>query len=468
MAQTAKRPNVLMIVCDQLRYDSVGFSGINASLGRPVHTPNLDGLARQGLWFDNAYTSLPTCCPARQSMLAGKRAETFGALWNYDITSKVASLQPSQPNWPAALQKSGYRMTYIGKWHVSPDFIPTDFGYESYVSEQDYAAWRAENHPDALCAFDWFGSVDPVPVPASHTHWLAQKAQEQIRRYARQSSPWHVRLDLSEPHLPCQPCAEFAKMYDPAALRAWPSFSDDFEGKPYIQKQNIYTWGNENRTWKDWSQYVARYFAVVSQVDDAVGGVLKALEESGEAQNTLVLFTADHGDMAGSHRMMDKHYVLYDDVVHVPLILRFPGARPRRIEGFVNNCLDMAPTLLELCGAPSFENDGRSWVPLLTGSGEQGLRDCAVSTLNGQQFGLYSQRMLRTKDWKYIWNLTDTDELYDLHADPWELVNRAHDPELQPLLAELRKQLYAILQKEDPDIVKTDWLRRQLLENHKL
>ena len=461
------RPNILLICCDQLRYDSLGFSGANAVCGK-VSTPNLDRLAAEGLWFDNAYTALPTCCPARQSMLAGKRAESFGALWNFDITSKVASLTPDHPTWTASMKKSGYRMAYVGKWHVSPTFTPLDFGYDSYYDDGSYSEWRNENFPGLQPKADWFGAVDPIDLENSHTHVLAKEAIGYIREYAEGSEPWHVRLDFSEPHLPCCPCKEFAALYDPDKMKPWPSFDDTFEGKPYIQKQNIYTWGNEEKTWDDWKHYASRYFAVISQTDDAVGRVLRALEETGQADNTIVIFTADHGDMAGSHRMMDKHYVLYDDTVHIPLIIRAPGTIPGRIRGFVNNCLDMAPTMTDLCGGEPIETDGYSLLPQIENAGETGLRDHAMTTLNGQQFGLYTQRMLRTEKWKYIWNLTDVDELYDMENDPWEMKNLAREPEMTALLAELRKKLYGLLEKEDPDLVKTDWLKRQLLDNHKL
>ncbi len=462
-----QRPNLLMIVCDQLRYDSVGFSGPNAALGAPVPTPHLDALAADGLWFEDAYTAMPPCCPARQSMLAGCRPERFGALWNYDITSRVASLTPEYPTWSAALHDAGYRMGHVGKWHVSPTFTPLDFGYDDYVSEEDYLAWRQRNYPDAAGAKDLFGGVDPLPLTASHTHWLAARAVEHLRRYAADARPWHLRLDLSEPHPPCMPCAAFAERFSAQALSPWPSFGDDFAAKPYIQRQQLYNWGNEALTWQDWRAYVARYFAIVSQLDDAVGLLLDALRDSGAADNTVILFTADHGDMCGSHRMIDKHYVLYDDVVHVPLVLAAPGVQPRRVQGFVNNCLDMAPTLTQLAGLPPMAGDGRSLAGLLTGQAVE-LDDCALTTLNGQQFGLYTQRMLRTRDWKYIWNLTDTDELYDLQNDPWELHNLVHDPAAAPTLARLRQQLYGLLQQQEPNLVHNDGIRRQLLAGHKL
>lgn len=463
----AHRPNFLMICCDQLRYDAPGFAGPNAALGRPALTPNIDGLARRGVWMENAYSALPTCCPARQCMLAGKRPETFGALWNYDITSKVPSLRPEMPTWSAALHQAGYRMEYVGKWHVSPDHDPTHFGYDHWCSDSEYAAWRREHHPDCALDHDYWGCTDPVPTEDTHTHYLTARAVDRLRELAAGEGPWHLRLDLSEPHLPCQPCEEFARRYAPEDTSPWPSFSDDLKGKPYVQTQQLWSWDNEDKTWADWSRYVARYFAVVSQVDDAVGRLLTALEETGQAEDTYILFCADHGDMCGSHRMMDKHYVLYDDTVRVPTVWAGPGIAPRREAGFVNASLDMAATVCDLLGVPCFVNDGLSYAPALRGEPEE-LRDYAVSSFNGQQFGLFTQRMYRTARWKYIWNLTDVDELYHLSEDPWEMHNLARDPACGEILRDLRLRLFEVLKREDPDVIKTVWPRRQLLDGKKV
>ena len=251
----------------------------------------------------------------------------------------------------------------------------------------------------------------------------------------------------------------------------WDGFRETFRGKPYIQRQQLYSWGIQDYEWRDWAPIVARYYGIISQLDEAVGRVLAALEGIGAAGDTIVIFTADHGDMCGSHRMMDKHYILYDDVVRVPLMIRHPGASgtgqtsPR----FVYNLLDLGPTVLELAGAeaaPEQPFHGRSLVPLLRS--EDGLapgewRDCVVATYNGQQFGLFTQRMIRTDAWKYVWNLTDVDELYDLRQDPAELLNLIGTEEHRGLAADLRGRLYALLRADEDPAVGNEWTRRQLL-----
>ncbi|NLB40866.1 MAG: DUF4976 domain-containing protein, partial [Clostridiales bacterium] len=187
--------------------------------------------------------------------------------------------------------------------------------------------------------------------------------------------------------------------------------------------------------------------------------------------NTIVIYTADHGDMCGSHRMIDKHYIMYDDVVRVPLVIRWPGvASPGMvINNFICNFLDIPPTLLDILEKeiPSFFS-GRSMVPLLLGEQVDDWRTEAVSTYNGQQFGLYTQRMIRNNDWKYIWNTTDIDELYDLKNDPHELYNVIGQEQYQPFIQEFRRKLYEILLREGDGLVKSPWMKNQLLNNKKI
>jgi len=263
-------------------------------------------------------------------------------------------------------------------------------------------------------------------------------------------------------------------MYDPDSIPEWSGFRENFLNKPYIQQQQLYSWGIEKYTWADWAPIVANYYGIISQLDEAIGSVLQTLDELDAAKDTIVIFTSDHGDMCGSHRMMDKHYILYDDVVRVPMTIRWPDNGQKGVcEQFVYNFLDLAPTFLEALDlmedAPG-NLHGKSLVPFLTEEDARSIiwRDSIVSTYNGQQFGLYTQRMIRTQQWKYIWNLTDTDEFYDLHADPDELVNRIGDLAFTAVLKLLRVQLYEQLNKDEDPIVRNEWTRNQLLNGAKL
>jgi len=217
--------------------------------------------------------------------------------------------------------------------------------------------------------------------------------------------------------------------------------------------------------------FVSRYLGMVSQIDEAIGRVLDALDELGATDSTLVIYTTDHGDNCGSHHMIDKHYVMYEDVVHVPLAMRWPGViAPGMVrEEFVVHALDLASTICEATGLPiPADYQGRSLMPLLRGESPADWREDVVATYHGAQFGLYEQRMLRDRRFKYVWNPTDVDELYDLAADPWELRNLIGQSEYAETLRDMRQRLLARLTAQGDGIVRTDWMRRQLSEGRKL
>ena len=473
---TPERPNILLIHSDQHRYDCLG------QAGNPLaHTPHLDRLADEGVTFSHAFTPIPTCCPARQSLLSGLWPERHGGLWNYDITLPVSHFDA--PTWTEALHASGYALGYVGKWHVHPTRTPLDFGFDDYVSTQDYATWRAGQGLPAYEPLDagalgldtltsrWFGGRDPAPVEQSRTHWHADQAINLMHEYARQGQPWHIRLDFEEPHLPCYPAERFADLVDPDVIPPWGSFAETFRHKPYIQHQQLLTWGIQDLTWDVWGQYVAHYLGMVAQMDDAIGRVLGALDAEGLADSTLLIYTTDHGDACGSHRMIDKHYIMYEGVVRVPLIVRWPGVTEAgsQCDAFASHALDLASTMCEAGGiAGPAAMQGRSLVPWLRGDTVADWRQHVTSTFNGAQFGLYNMRMLRDRRWKYVWNPTDLDELYDLESDPWELKNRIAEPALQPRVQVMRHTLLEALTEQDDDLVSRPWLREQLATGHKL
>jgi len=459
-------PNILLLHVDQQRYDCLGFTG-----HPQVNTPNLDRLRSQGMSFTNAFTPCPLCCPARQTLLSGVMPEVHGGLWNYD-SQTIPGLSSEQPTWTALLKKQGYQMAYFGKWHVSPEHDPTVFGYDSY---QPQAGWLSPNRikrydlPDNP-VWPHTGYVDGSKINDTLTHKLAANACESIESCAmereKHGRPWHVRFDLSEPHLPCIPAEPFASMYKPEDMKEWHNFRDSFDNKPFIQRQQLKNWCIEEWGWEEWSVYVALYFGIISQVDDAVGRVLDALKATGQSENTIVIYTTDHGDAAGSHGMIDKHYVMYEEEVHVPLLVCWPDqvAANSTCEDFVSNGLDLGPTLLEACGVEIPETfQGKSFLPQLRGNEAEAGWPVAFSTYNGQQFGLYNMRMIRDKRYKYVWNPTDVDEFYDLQEDPAELVNLAGSEVDKQLGSDYRKKLGELFASlDDRLITKSHWMQQYL------
>jgi arylsulfatase A-like enzyme len=459
-------PNILLINVDQLRYDSLGCTG-----NPVVKTPHIDALAAAGISFSAAYTPLPSCCPARQSLLAGVMPEQHGGLWNYNGgVLPVEGLSPQCNIWVQRLRDAGYRTAYLGKWHVHPELDPTHFGFETFddpphdnfTTPHKAVKYPVENNP-------WpefpIGHYETLPVEQCHTHVLAGACIERIDSFRADGGPWHIRLDFSEPHLPCVPAEPFASMVPPESLPPWPNFDETFEGKPYIQQQQLRNWCIEDWTWKEWSVYLSGYYGIISQLDDAVGRVVHHLEETGQMEKTIVIFTTDHGDAAGSHRMMDKHYVMYEEETHVPLAIRWDGVvEPGRVnDDFISHFLDLPVTLLELLDLPvPKEYQGLGFLPQLRGEPAPHPREFAFSSYNGQQFGLYCQRMIRDRKYKYVWNATDMDELYDLENDPYEMNNLAAAGEDSDLCRSYRLKVHELFSGLNDPLVDNLWTRRSL------
>lgn len=210
---------------------------------------------------------------------------------------------------------------------------------------------------------------------------------------------------------------------------------------------------------------MSRYLGEISLLDTQVGRILEALERLGLAENTLVIYTTDHGDMCGGHGMIDKHFIMYDDVVRVPFIMRWPGhiAPGSECSAFVSHSIDLPSTFCEVAGAEVPDTfRGRSLLPLVRGELDNGRRDI-FCMYHGNQFGLYSQRMVRDRRWKYVWNATAEDELYDLESDPGELHNLATDPSCRDELIRLRQRLLVWMEGIS-DRLLNPWTRAQLQE----
>lgn len=459
-----KSPNILFIMYDQQRYDCLQMSKMF-----PVKTPNLARIADNGVYFEHAYTPIPVCVPAREALFTGKRPETLGGLWNPHIVFPTRQLPPDLYSWSRTIKESGYNTAYLGLWEFDCDRQPSYYGYDSYFGRADINRIINEKYPDVKYTNGYFGESNPIPLEDCYTHQVARLACEKLDELHSKGKPWYLHIDSPEPHLPCRPSAPFDTMYDPDLIEPWGSIGETFEGKPYIQKQQLINWELENRTWDDWKKTVAMYYGMVSQIDDAVGRILDKLESIGEIENTIIVYTADHGDLGGGHRLIDKHYNMYEDICHVPLAIRWDGhIKPERYTGYVQHCLDIPPTLLSLLGLQLPENvfqgtDISSC--LLEGKATDG-RDHAVSTYNGQQFGLYCERMICNENYKYVWNLTDIDELYDLKNDPNELKNIIYDENLKETVADLRNKLYAELKRCGDPII--GWTSGQLLKNRKI
>lgn len=431
------RPNILLIHADQHRYDCVG------AHGHPfLKTPNLDRLAREGVDFSHAFTPHPVCSPARACLMTGAWTTTHGCA-TIPGTETFRSADPALPVLTRLLADGGYRVGQVGKFHAEVAGAPTDHGAEAFVPYLDYKAWRAaQGLPPQPRANGWFGETDPHIEPEqSALAWQADHVLRLLETFAGDGErPFFVRWDPPEPHLPNVVPEPYASLYPPGDIPPWPSFPDSLAGKPDAQRRTRMRWGTEGWTWEDWQPIVARYLGEVTLLDAQIGRLLDALDRWGRAENTLVVYTCDHGDLCGAHGMMDKHYCMYDDILRVPLLLRWPGALPAGAvcDAFVSQELDVARTLVEAAGVaapPSFA--GKSLRAAATGADPEPRRDIFAQYM-GSREGLYSLRMLRDRRWKYVFHPAGRDELYDLETDPDELTNLADAPAHADTLQRMR------------------------------
>ena len=453
---TLNRPNIILFMTDQLRQDALGCYG-----NRICQTPNLDRLAAVGATFDSAYTTSPVCSPARASLLTGLYPHNHGVMINTHIAPAwCRGLAPGIPTFSRLLRDGGYALDYVGKWHVHQDRGPEEWGFHRHVTP---SAVR-EGKPDTMLYIDFpggrqsVGGVLDAPKEQSASWRSTDQGIRFIRERAAGRHPFFLRIDLGAPHFANIVPEPFASQYDPAAIPPWPNFDESFAGKPASHLRKHREWHLEDKDWAWWQQAVARYYGDVTLLDTCLGRVVAAVEEAGIAEDTIIIFTTDHGDSMGSHKHFEKAGTMYEEVFRIPLIIRRPRRPAQRIERFVR-LMDLMPTILDLAGIePPPDIDAISLLPLLRGEEPAGWPDSVYCENHGEVWGYQTQRMVRTRDWKYVYNAHDVDELYDLRNDPFEMSNRISSPAAREVLAEMKGRLLG-WNDATGDMLQWNWVR---------
>ena len=477
-AGPSQKPNILWIGLDQLRFDVPGCNG------NPVcHTPVIDRLAGQGVNFTNAYTTCCLCTPARASMLTGLFAFKNGMGTNCDLYHALnRDLPHPEMLLHHRLQQVGYRCGFVGKWHVGTDKGPTDYGFEGMNLKgygdivhdpgfQDYLKAKGLTYGPArnpifgnpngktLLAGVWDGPTESTPA-----YYLADTTIDMLKRFSADKRPFMIDCQFWGPHPPYLPSPEFAGKHDRAAIKPWINFKDDLAGKPAaVRRFRSEFYRSLPKDWAGWRELVGLYYDYTSMIDQQIGRIIEQLDKLGLADNTIVILTADHGDMTGSHGLFDKGF-MYQEAFRIPLIVRWPARCPRpiRCDELVYN-MDVFPTILDAIGRPDEQLDGKSFLPALEGKPLPNAREAIFLEFHGIRY-LTSQRALVTKSgYKYIFNAGDFDEFYDLNKDPGELKNAIDASENRELVAKVQGMIKAAaLRSRDPiadDIAKMfgDW-----------
>ena len=432
-------PNIILFLTDQLRRDALGCYG-----NEICQTPHLDALANEGVQFDQAYTTSPVCSPARASLMSVFYPHNHGVMLNTHIgPAWTRGLSTDVPTFSRLLKDAGYVLDYAGKWHVHQDIGPEEFGFDRHV----VGGGRGEIVPGSELTVEFPGSSFPVagtsalPKEEYKTWKVTDDGIGMLRERAGGDEPFFLRIDATAPHFANIVPEPYASMYDPETIPPWPNFDESFEGKPAAHLRKHQEWHLEDKDWSWWQKVIAKYYGDVSLIDTCVGRVLEAIREAGIEDNTIFIFSTDHGDSTGSHKHFEKAGTMYDEVFRIPLLVKMPGGASGKVSQFVR-LMDLMPTFVEWGGGEIPESiDGRSLVPLLEGDSPDDWPDSVYCESHGEVWGYSSMRMVRTDKWKYVYTPHDVDELYDLEADPGEMMNRIDDENYADVLAEMKGRL---------------------------
>jgi arylsulfatase A-like enzyme len=415
--------NILFIFADQMHRYAMG------CMGNPdIQTPNLDRLAAEGMLFTGAYSNCPICTPFRINLFSGLYSGQTGTFNN------CARIPEGTKTLADTLNDGGYRTSYVGKWHIGASGngpIPKELrgGFTDFIGYQCYNGFYKD-----VCFYDENGQEQRYE--RHRTDVTTEIAIERLERIA--DKPFAMFVSYQAPHYPVQPGPEYEGMYRGTAIRRRPNCTDV---DPYTQtfsppspkpKENdpdYQKYGN------DLDEYIRLYYGMVSQIDAGVGRLLEALDRLGRRDDTVVVFTSDHGDMQGSHGLTNKCQP-YEESSGIPLIVQVPGGASGLVTDALVSGIDFYPTCLDWAGLPGDPSlPGRGFAPLVRGEDQE---------LSGPVFSeMRDWKMVREGKWKLVVEGESLEPvmLFDLERDPYEIENRVGEEELEKVKEGLRERV---------------------------
>ena len=480
----SKRPNVVVLMSDQQRLDTVGCYGLNDI----CKTPNIDALAERGVRFDAAFTPTAICSPARASFYTGLYPHKHG------VTGNGLCINKDVQGVNHYLDEVGYRCGYAGKWHVDEETGPSGYGFtgqdfmgyafpgsgllpglqfgakpHGHNPYADYLKERGFDPPPNVTnryvgtnpsnqAQEMFALHDG-PVESCIEYFVAEEANRVLDEIATDDEPFFLWANFWGPHSPSLVPEPYYSMYDPKDIREHPSYKETFEGKPYRQQLIEKLWGLGDYGGEGFQEIGARYFGHCTLLDDMVGRVVAHLEKLGVLDNTIIVYTADHGDCMGAHKLIEKGEFMYDEIYRIPLVIAHPDCQApgTACDEFVY-LQEVMLSALDAAGREVPAHlDGQSFLPAIEGRAYQNGRE-EVYCVFDRHFTVANQRMVRTRTHQLTFNSSDPGELYDLTVDPHQL----HNVHGRPEYAEVQRDLMARMERymrdlEDPLY---GWFRR--------
>jgi len=453
--RSPRRPNILFICTD---YQS-GVDG--PSLGSPfLDMPALDRLCREGAVFTQHYSTAPICVPARYTWITGRYPHYHGAWDNHGKWVPEGS-----PILMAQLKRHGYHTVGVGKMHFRP--VKRMAGFDRrIIADMKEAGWNNDDFAKFLKAHGKdvnriYKKQGPEEIPRVYDypepeelhidHFVGTQAAGVIER-GELKGPWFLWVSFNGPHSPWDPPAKYSEPYKKMKLPKAVGYEGELKTKPsnHTDSRYIYTRSivdlidrQPHRREEILHAIRAAHYGNLTLIDRRVEGILKALEDRGELDSTVIIYSADHGALLGDHNLLHKD-LHYERAARVPFVVRCPGlVRPRRLTGLSGH-VDLMPTMLSLAGAPIPESlEGKDLTPMLTGQ--------ADSVQDAVFIEIRNDTSIVTEKWKMGINPADgLGDLYDRHADPDDLHNLYNDPRY----AETREELTARLIKFNPDLAR--------------
>jgi N-acetylglucosamine-6-sulfatase len=450
-AENAARPNIVIVLVDDLRWDELGCAGHPTA-----RTPNIDRIALEGARFRNAFCTTPLCSPVRACLLTGLHTHHHGILDNTNRSAQSHQLK----TFPQALQASGYHTAYVGKWHMGNDDTARP-GFDHWVSMKGQGT-----------SFDPVLNVNATRKQFSGhtTDVLNEQAVEFLRQPREQPFCLYIAHKALHPELTQRddgsitdpnaakflPADRHRKLYSMTAIPRRLNVTDLPDDKPALSRHvdGVPPLSRSTGTSDD---TVRDRLRMLAAVDDGVGLLLAQLERSNEIDNTVFVFTSDHGYWYGEHGLSVERRLAYEEGIRIPLFIRYPKmiSSGLLVDEFALS-IDIAPTMLDLAGVSAVSKmDGHSLAPLLHGEHPQDWRPSFLIQYNTDtvfpRVHKMGYRAIRTKRWKYIryTDLDGMDELYDLVNDPYEMQNIIQSSASKEVLENLRSELTDLLNENN-------------------
>ena len=450
--KSSPRPNIVFILVDDLRWDELGIAG------HPfIKTPNIDRIGKEGALFRNAFMTTPLCCPSRASFLTGQYAHTHGITDNVDRSAQSHTLV----TFPLLLHQSGYETAFIGKWHMGNDDKPRP-GFDRWVSFKGQGTYLNPNINEDGKPVKHTGYITDIlngyavefikrPHDKPFLIYLAHKA---IHPEVTQNDDGSVNLADAELFIPAE---RHRDLYAGKPVPHRPNYKRPPEGKPALQRRigDLPPLGPGTATRDE--TILGRQRSLMA-IEDGVGEILRVLRETGQLDNTIVVFTSDNGYFYGEHGLSVERRLAYEESIRMPLLMRYPKAiKAGTAPGEFALNIDLAPTLLELARVTVPDiMQGRSLVPLLNGKRPAWRNSFLIEYYSDNVFPRILRmgyKAVRNERWKYIHylELEGMDELYDLKTDPYEMNNLVHEAGARKALAEMKKEMERLLDNKTWD-----------------